>query len=146
MGASPMLLLVTSTALISSVSSSIPRWTFRQMQRLAPPCLRAFHSPSPSASHTVSGSNQPLTHASMRCRATDQQRTAPFQGCVVRLPVCGAVGRGCGFGHPRELTFWSHAGNPCRFVRQSRVAAPFRIVSVPKRLAQPVPTLQQPGL
>ncbi len=49
MGASPMLLLVTATARTSSVSSSIPMWILRQRRRLGPPCLRAFHSPSPSA-------------------------------------------------------------------------------------------------
>ena len=36
------------TARTSSVSSSIPRWILRQTRRLGPPCLRAFHSPSPS--------------------------------------------------------------------------------------------------
>ena len=49
MGASPMLLLVTSTARTSSVSSSMPMCILRHMRRLEPPCLRAFHSPSPSA-------------------------------------------------------------------------------------------------
>ena len=47
-GASPMSLVVTSIARTSSVCSSIPRWILRQTRRLAPPCLRAFHSPSPS--------------------------------------------------------------------------------------------------
>ena len=45
-GASPMWLPVISTARTSSVSSSIPRWIFRQTRRLGPPCLRACHSPS----------------------------------------------------------------------------------------------------
>lgn len=49
MGASPMLLPVTSTARTSSVSSSILMCIFRQIRRLEPQCLRAFHSPSPSA-------------------------------------------------------------------------------------------------
>jgi hypothetical protein len=31
------------------VSSSMPMCILRQMRRLEPPCLRAFHSPSPSA-------------------------------------------------------------------------------------------------
>ena len=48
MGASPTSLLVTTTALISNVCSSVPRWTLRQTRRLAPPCGRAFQSPSPS--------------------------------------------------------------------------------------------------
>ena len=48
MGASPMWLPVTSTARISNVSSSIPRWSLRQTRRFGPPCLRACHSPSPS--------------------------------------------------------------------------------------------------
>jgi hypothetical protein len=48
-GASPMLLLVTSIARTSSVSSSIPMCILRQMRRLEPPCFRTFHSPSPSA-------------------------------------------------------------------------------------------------
>src|SRR5690606_27887201 len=47
-GASPIWLPVTSTARISSVCSSIPRWILRQTRRLGPPCLRACHSPSPS--------------------------------------------------------------------------------------------------
>lgn len=48
MGASPMLLLVTSTARTSSDSSSMPMCILRQIRRLEPPCLHAFHSPSPS--------------------------------------------------------------------------------------------------
>ena len=48
-GASPILLVVTPTARISSVSSSIPRCSLRQRRFFDPPCLRAFHSPSPSA-------------------------------------------------------------------------------------------------
>ena len=47
-GASPMLLPVTSTARTSSVSSSIPMCILRQIRRLEPSCLWAFHSPSPS--------------------------------------------------------------------------------------------------
>ena len=35
-----MLLLVTSTARISSVSSSIPMWILRQTRRLGPPAAR----------------------------------------------------------------------------------------------------------
>ena len=48
MGASPMLLPVTSTARTSSVSSSIPMCILRHMRRLEPPCLRAFtlHCPA----------------------------------------------------------------------------------------------------
>jgi hypothetical protein len=46
MGASPMLLPVTSTARTSSVSSSMPMCILRQTRRLEPPCLRAFHSSS----------------------------------------------------------------------------------------------------
>ena len=49
MGASPMLLLVTSTVRTSSVSSSMPMCILRHMRRLQPPCLRTFHSPSPPA-------------------------------------------------------------------------------------------------
>ena len=49
MGASPMLLLVTSIVRISNVCSSIPMCILRHRRRLDPPCLRAFHSPSPSA-------------------------------------------------------------------------------------------------
>ena len=49
MGASPMLLLVTLIARISSVCSSIPICILRHSRRLGPPCLRAFHSLSPSA-------------------------------------------------------------------------------------------------
>ena len=57
---SPTLLEVTSTARISSVSSSIPRWILRREPcpplvrgpwralRFDPPCLRVCHSPSPS--------------------------------------------------------------------------------------------------
>jgi len=48
-GASPILLLVASIARISSVCSSIPICIFLQRRRFDPPCLRAFHSPSPSA-------------------------------------------------------------------------------------------------
>ena len=44
-----MVLPVTSTARISSVCSSRPMWVLRQRRRLPPPCLPAFHSPSPSA-------------------------------------------------------------------------------------------------
>jgi hypothetical protein len=44
-----MLLPVTSTARTSSVSSSIPICILCQTRRLEPPCLRAFHAPSPSA-------------------------------------------------------------------------------------------------
>lgn len=47
-GASPTLPEVTATARISSVSSSLPRWTLRQTLRFEPPCLRLCHSPSPS--------------------------------------------------------------------------------------------------
>jgi hypothetical protein len=43
------LLLVTSTARTSNVSSSIPMCILRQIRRLGPPRFRAFHSPSPSA-------------------------------------------------------------------------------------------------
>ena len=39
---------VISTALTSNVCSSIPIWILRQTRRFGPPCLRAFHSPSPS--------------------------------------------------------------------------------------------------
>ena len=49
MGASPMLLLVTSTARISSVCSLIPICILRHNRRLGPPCLRAFYASSPSA-------------------------------------------------------------------------------------------------
>jgi hypothetical protein len=45
---SPTSLVVNSAARISSVFSSIPIWILRQTRRLEPPCLRAFHSPSPS--------------------------------------------------------------------------------------------------
>ena len=57
---SPTLLELTSTARISSVSSSIPRWILRREPcpplvrgpwralRFDPPCLRVCHSPSPS--------------------------------------------------------------------------------------------------
>ncbi len=48
MRASPTSLVVNSAARISSVCSSIPMWILRQTRRLGPPCLRAFHSPSPS--------------------------------------------------------------------------------------------------
>jgi len=48
MGASPISLLVTFNALTFSVSSSIPRWILRQTRRFGPPCVQAFHSPSPS--------------------------------------------------------------------------------------------------
>lgn len=48
MDASPTLLVATSTARTSSVSSSIPICILRQTRRLGPPCLRAYHSPSPS--------------------------------------------------------------------------------------------------
>ena len=48
-----MLLPVTSIARISSVCSSRPMWILRQRRRLGPPCLRAFHSPSPSALMSV---------------------------------------------------------------------------------------------
>jgi hypothetical protein len=48
MGASPTSLVVNSAARISSDFSSIPMWILRQTRRLEPPCLRAFHSPSPS--------------------------------------------------------------------------------------------------
>src|SRR6056297_1063880 len=34
---------------VSSVCSSTPMWILRQRRRFAPPCLRACHSPSPSA-------------------------------------------------------------------------------------------------
>lgn len=47
MGASPTLLLVTSTVRTSSVSSSIPICIFRQMRRLGPPCLRVCRENSP---------------------------------------------------------------------------------------------------
>ena len=40
LGASPVLLLVTSAARTSNVSSSIPICILRQMRRLGPPCLR----------------------------------------------------------------------------------------------------------
>ena len=40
-------MLVTSTALISNVCSSIPRWTLRQTRRFAPPCLRLRRANSP---------------------------------------------------------------------------------------------------
>jgi hypothetical protein len=43
-----MSLVVNSAARISSVFSSIPMWILRQTRRFVPPCLRAFHSPSPS--------------------------------------------------------------------------------------------------
>ncbi len=42
-----MSLLVTSTALISNVCLSIPRWTLRQTRRFAPPCLRLRRANSP---------------------------------------------------------------------------------------------------
>ena len=43
MGASPMLLLVTSIARISSVFSSIRICILRHSRRLGPPCMQAFH-------------------------------------------------------------------------------------------------------
>jgi hypothetical protein len=45
---SPTSLVVNSAARISSDFSSIPIWILRQTLRFEPPCLRAFHSPSPS--------------------------------------------------------------------------------------------------
>jgi len=42
------MLVVNSVARISSVVSSFPMWILRQTLRFVPPCLRAFHSPSPS--------------------------------------------------------------------------------------------------
>lgn len=48
MGASPTLLVVTSTAPTASVSSSNPMCILRHIRRFGPPCLRALHSPSPS--------------------------------------------------------------------------------------------------
>ncbi|AMJ49561.1 hypothetical protein APX01_18625 [Cereibacter sphaeroides] len=46
-GASPTSLMVSWAARISSDFSSIPMWILRQTRRFGPPCLRAFHSPSP---------------------------------------------------------------------------------------------------
>ncbi len=47
-GASPISLVVNPAARISKDFSSIPMWILRHTRRLVPPCLRAFHSPSPS--------------------------------------------------------------------------------------------------
>jgi hypothetical protein len=66
MGASPMLLLVTSIARISSVCSSIPIYILRHSRRLGPPCLRAFHSPSPSALMPVLSTARQLPLAATR--------------------------------------------------------------------------------
>lgn len=47
--ASPTLLMVISTARFSNVSLSNPICVLHQIRRLVPLCLRAFHTPSPSA-------------------------------------------------------------------------------------------------
>ncbi len=47
-GAPPTSLVVNSAARISRDVSSIAMWILRQTLRLVPPCLRAFHFPSPS--------------------------------------------------------------------------------------------------
>ena len=96
-GASPMWFPVISTARISSVFSSIPRWTLRQTRRLELPCLRACHSPSPSAA---------ASRPSHRQRATLPQRL------VVGRPVPGLVARRYVSAHGRQLPRWIHERNP----------------------------------
>ena len=66
MGASPTSLVVNSAALISNDFSSIPMWILRQTRRFVPPCLRAFHSPSPSTLIPVLSTS--------RCRGPSEPR------------------------------------------------------------------------
>jgi hypothetical protein len=92
MGASPTSLLVTSTARISSVCSSIPRWTLRQTQRFAPPCLRAFHSPSPLDLDPCAVDQQ--MQRTLRRSMRDVHRKgllAPLGECAIRLPGNGRL-------------------------------------------------------
>ena len=58
MGASPISLVVNSAARISKDFSSTPMWILRHTRRLVPPCLRAFHSPSPSTLMPVLSTNR----------------------------------------------------------------------------------------
>jgi hypothetical protein len=123
-GASPTSLRVISTALISSVFSSIPRWILRHTRRLAPPCLRAFHSPSPSTLIPVlSAARQGIAQ---QCPRGDQQvqRTlgppmrdvhrkgllAPLGECTIHLPGSG------------RLSVLKSATSQSRPIRQSRLS------------------------
>jgi hypothetical protein len=112
-GTSPIPLLITSTARISYVSSSIPICILRHSPRMDPPCLRAFHAPSPSALMPVLSTNRcngpiealygmatdnvfwPLS-ADLRCNGrhrvlksrTDQSRPAYFSWLSTNPVVC----------------------------------------------------------
>src|SRR6056297_1718539 len=86
MGASPTLLPVISMARISSVCSSTPMWILRQRRRFAPPCLRACHSPSPSALMPVLSIARQSPLAAMR---GDQKVQRPL-----RAPIGNGHGQG----------------------------------------------------
>jgi hypothetical protein len=128
---SPILLVVTSTARTSSVSSSIPPlgstfgcacravvrhvWIATSLKL----CCR-LRLPLGSGAHAILGSNQPLTNASMCCQPVDRQRSTLLETVIVRRPVCGLVLR-CGpAAHTSQLLGRIHNMNPLnRFVQHS---------------------------
>src|SRR5690554_6390345 len=92
MGASPMSLVVNSAARISSVFSSIPTWILRHTRRLVPPCLRAFHSPSPSTLMPVlsisrcSGPSDP-TYGMLTCKVVCRRERVLKLGTTQSNPL-----------------------------------------------------------
>jgi hypothetical protein len=70
-GASPTLLVVNSAARISRDFSSIPMWILGQTLRSAPPCLQAFHSPSPSTLMPLAMVSRTSGVPMARCRPAD---------------------------------------------------------------------------
>jgi hypothetical protein len=63
---------------------------------------------------TISGSNQPLTHASICCRSRDRQRSALLQAVIVRRPILGLVLHRGPTAHRTQLSRWIHTVNPIR--------------------------------
>jgi len=66
-------------ARISSVCSSIPRWILRQTRRLAPPCLRACHSPSPLTLTSIPVLSIARQGIAQQCPERDQQVRRPMR-------------------------------------------------------------------
>lgn len=100
-GASPMSLVVKSAARVSSDFSSIPMWIFRQILRLAPPCLRAFHSPLPSTLMPVLSTKRCSIKPFLRLVRHSKRRHGSYHHLVAEFFQFGPdqVGRAAELGH-----------------------------------------------
>ena len=81
---------MTSTARTSYVSSSIPMWFLRQIQRLIPPSFGACHSPSPSTVVPVLSMRRSM---GWFLRDTAGSRSAFLDGCTLCLNQGHRIGQ-----------------------------------------------------